>query len=106
MALYLQFVKYTPDGAKGLLETGMVARHATMSDAVAASGGTLHGFWAIEGSHWHVAALAEFSEGSVAEGVMRAYASGAWADHEVLRITSPADFDAATPFDYPAPGTS
>lgn len=106
VAMYIQFVKYTPEGAKGLLETGMVAREATMREVVASTGGTMHGFWAVEGGRWHVAALADFPEGVAVQGVMQAYAAGAWADHEVLRVASPSDFDAAGSYDYPPPGVT
>lgn len=105
MALFLQMVKYTPDGAQSILEGGFENRINNVARAAIESvGGTLKGSWPVAEGDWHWVNLVEVPDEWMNSGAARSgfqlYASGMVADARILRLADAAAVDAVGDMDY------
>ncbi len=107
MALFLQLVKYSAEGAKGHLTGGFATRVEAGRRATESIGGEVKGYWMIEGGDWHAAQLVEFPDDSaqVVRGHFQLAGSGATADFRMMRLVDPAEVDEAKSLDYQPPGS-
>lgn len=108
MALMLQLVKYTSEGAKGTLGSGFKTRSDAAVTMLSSIGAELKGYWFVGDGEWHIAALIEAPDSFTAAELTRTgfqlAASGAVEKVRVMMLAEPADVDAAQGIDYRAPG--
>lgn len=105
MALYLQFVKFSPKGAQSLLENGFGARRDEIARILDENGlGTLREFWFIADGDWHVVSVVE-NDATHAYGAhsqLQQAATGAIENVRTMRIAEGADIDASPVLDWDA----
>lgn len=106
MARYLQLARYTAAGAKGNLDEGLVNRVEAARTAIESMGGSLEGYWMVEGGQWHAAQLFELPDqpGRTIRAGLQIQSSGAIDDYCVLRLVDPADVDTMSEADWRPPG--
>ena len=106
MALYLQLVKWTDEGALGVLDEGFAEQVDETHRLAASLGGSVQGYWFVADGEWHVAALVELGEspGLLVQALYRMLGSGAVDSVKLLRLVDAAGVEAAPTVDYRAPG--
>lgn len=107
MATYLQLVKFTDQGAKGILEEGAAARIEAAKTALESIGCTLRDYWYVAGGPWHVAALFDGPAdlaAAAARGGLQIMAAGAAVEYQILQLVEGSDLDAAAEIAYRPPG--
>lgn len=67
MARTLVLYKYKPAACAEILKQGLASRREAVSATVAAGGGQMEHFWAVNSTEWHVAFIAS-GEATDAEG--------------------------------------
>ena len=116
MAMYLVLGKYTADGAAGVLKDGVKSRPEVVRKVVEASGGTLHGWYAVADGEWHLAMLIERPDDATGAAddayvALMGASIGVYEKWKVMRLTSADEVDEAAQraktgmADFKAPGT-
>jgi uncharacterized protein with GYD domain len=62
MARFMALAKYSPDAAKGIVETGPAAREEYVRKALTESGATVEAFYFIEGGEWDLVVIADIPD--------------------------------------------
>ncbi|MGI9623391.1 MAG: GYD domain-containing protein [Acidimicrobiales bacterium] len=107
MATYLQLIRFTDQGAKGILEEGAAARIEAAKTALESIGCTLRDYWYVAGGPWHVAALYDGPAdlaASAARGGLQITAAGAASDFQILQLVEGSNLDEAADVAYRPPG--
>lgn len=106
MPKYLWRASFTPDGVKGVLAHGGVARRAAVEQAVASIGGTLEAFYFAFGDNDTYSIVDAPGNAEIAALGLTIAASGA-VEVETVVLLTPEEIDEATQakVSYSPPGT-
>ena len=62
MARFMALAKYSPDAAKGIVETGPATREEYVRKALADSGAKVEAFYFVEGGEWDLVVIADIPD--------------------------------------------
>jgi uncharacterized protein with GYD domain len=98
MARFLLLASYSPEGAKGVMASGMAGRREAVSAAFTAMGGSLVSMDVVSGGEWDFAIVCDLpGSASVKALTMATNSSGGFRSAEILELVPVEAFDAALP---------
>ncbi len=97
MAKFMALAKYSPDAAKGVVETGPGAREEYVRKALAESGAKVEAFYFIEGGEWDLVVIADIPDvpGASVATYLSNQGAGIYANWRGYRLFTGAEVQAA-----------
>src|SRR5437763_11136452 len=97
MARFMALAKYSPDAAKGIVETGPAAREEYVRKALAESGANVEASYFIEGGEWDLVVIADIPDvpGAAVATYLSNQRAGIYANWRGYRLFTSAEVQAA-----------
>jgi uncharacterized protein with GYD domain len=97
MAKFMALAKYSPEAAKGVVESGPAAREEYIRKALADSGSNVEAFYFIEGGEWDLLVIADVPDtpGTGVATYLANQGAGIYANYRLLRLFTGAEVQAA-----------
>ena len=97
MAKFMALAKYSPDAAKGVVETGPATREEYVRKALAESGAKVEALYFVEGGEWDLVVIGDIADvpGSAVATYLSNQGAGIYANWRGYRLFTGAEVQAA-----------